>query len=76
MLKLIHSARAEGLVLQQVIADAPQIPTEFDGVIADDLGPGINDIHIGFGADPRQTGRVSDQRAGEVLSMLIPTCRW
>ena len=41
-----RAARAERLVLQKVIADSAKVNTEFDGVIADDLGPVIYEINV------------------------------
>ena len=37
----------------------------FDGVIADDLGPVVDEVDVGFGADPGDGGGVADERVGE-----------
>src|SRR5271156_934386 len=56
------STGAKGLVLKQVVVDAAEIDAKFDCVGADDLGPVVHDIDVGFRANPRERGRVSDER--------------
>ena len=44
------AARAVGLVLQQVVVNAPHVHAELDGVVADDLGPMVYRIDVGLAA--------------------------
>ncbi len=37
--------------------DASQVDAELDGVIADDLGPVVYNVYIGFTADPGKEKR-------------------
>ena len=42
-----HAAWAEGLVLQQIVSNPPDIDAPLDGVIARDLRPGVDEADIG-----------------------------
>src|SRR6185437_10873952 len=67
--KVPRSARSEGLLLKQIIADTNKVPAELKRVIAYGLGPVVHDVEVCFGADPRHTGGVTEQwirKAGTV----------
>jgi len=49
----VSATRTVGLTLKEIVADPAEIATELDGVIADGLGPVIDEIDVGFGANPR-----------------------
>src|SRR5205807_6384231 len=58
----IDAPRAEGLFLEQGIANTPQVATKLNGVIAENLGPRIRKIDVRFRADPWQARREAKQR--------------
>src|SRR6185312_12223016 len=55
-----NSARAERLILQQIVSHTPQVHTEFDRVIADDLRQRVSHQDIRFGPHPWQARRIAD----------------
>src|SRR6267154_1635369 len=65
VIERIQTARTERLFLQQSIANTAQVNTEFDGVIAENFGPGIGKVDVRFRSDPRQARRIPDQGIGK-----------
>src|SRR5262249_8954451 len=55
----------EGLFLEQGVTEAAQVRAEFEGVVTHDFRPGIAEIDVRLGANPRKACRVSEQRVGE-----------
>ena len=58
------AARAEGLFLQQRVANAAEVNAEFYGVVPDGFCPDICDVNIRFRTNPGKAGRESDEWIG------------
>ena len=58
--------------------DAPNVDTEFDGVIANNFGPVVYAIDVGFSPYPGERSGVPDDRTAEVplvkSCIRMPTC--
>ena len=50
------------VALQKIVADAADVCACLERVVANDLGPVIGKVDIGFGAQPGQRHRIADQR--------------
>ena len=51
--------------MQKIVADAADVGACLEGVVPQDLGPVVGKVDIGFGAQPGQRHRITDQRAAE-----------
>ena len=56
-----HSSRILVLPLRQIVAEAMDIRSPFEGMIPAGLGPVIGDVQIRFPSDPRQACRIPNQ---------------
>jgi len=74
------STRTERLVLEQVVMNAANVDTEFDGVIADNFGPVVHAIDVvsarihGSEAEYPNNGVVV--LPGVKSDIMMPTCPW
>ena len=50
--KRVGATRAEGLELQQVVANAANVGAELDGMILQCFGPVVDEVDVGFAANP------------------------
>ena len=63
--KVKTAARTEGLVLQQIVANAAKVAAELQRVVADDLGPVVDKVDVRLAPDPRHGCRIPNDRAGK-----------
>ena len=61
----IEAARAERLLLEQSIANPAKVGAKLNRMIAENLGPGVGKVNIGFRPDPGQACRKANQRIGK-----------